>query len=669
MPRILASVGTHFDSLIPARGRDSHALSSLISILEAPPDLQGIDRVAKNALSCLQVFAFSTEATSSALMEFVQSLSKIVSGFSEQVPAPQPMAATGRKGRYPQWALLLSISDRWSETERAGVGAELARALVTEQQFPKSIASEVASRNQSFDFDTSRQKLGLRLVRQAREVLEASRGTSSRELKTNSLILASICSQLNPIKIRQRQTAGNTAELNQSELKLVANQLKSNALSGCITSLQIVISYCLGLPWDVALEVPFSSFIGGEWIAQIDVSTGVSKIDLEPCFPGLAKSQPGHLPAAPVLIRPFPEFAAELLRQVVGKNPWAVCLRGLNNTDLQSTALVPGFTTQRHTIAKFIGSRGSHAMQCGLDRANATYVSADFTKIGKAKNYYTTFSAVEIYDGCALVYGELGWGSPVSLDTGQMLGIGSRATPTEQTLRSIDQALLGNVTKHKAGKKYTQASINTHSNFFALFCAHRSALFSLGRASEAYGFYADELVAPRPFNQLPDKATWPHRGRTPIPVPICKAEQVKLWLAHLEIYGARLNKLGQSHTSPVRNRIRKILSGERVHLYFLVTDSGQIKDVGSSDISKTLPPELRIKFDLGRHFLQNKLRDIKVPQGWIDAAARHHVDGTSVSYCTANVRQIQWLEGVATAIDNISVGLNMFPVVGLGKGK
>ena len=671
MPRILSTTGSHLDFLIPTGGRNSHVLTNLITALVAPADLQGIDSVARNALSCAQAFTGVSDTNSPGIWEFIQALSGVVQVFAQQDMAKQPMAAAGRATRFPQWALFLGVSDCWSETEKAGIGAELARALLLQQPFSGATAREFLRRNRTYQSEITSEKFALQLIRKASEVMDAAISTSSRELRTNSLILACISSQLNPLRIKQRQTAGSTGELTEYELDLAGKQLKENALSGCLVSLQIICAYCIGLVWDVALEVPFLAFVKGEWVAHIDVATGLTKVDLTPCFTNMAQSQPGHVPSSPVLVRPLPQFAAELLRGIVAKNPHAMCLRQLNNTDIHSTSLIPGVSNDLHrlTIAKVVATRGTHAMRCGLDRATATYVTADFTKNGKSKNYYTTFSPAEIWVGSTLVYNRLNWGQPVSMETGHMLHMGSRATPTEETIKSIDQTLQANVFNNKAGKKYTLASINAHTNAFSLLCAHRTALYSLGRAATDYGFFADEVTMGRPFDILADKNVGPHGGRTPIPVPSCKSTQIQFWLAHLEIYDARLSKLGVPASSPVRTRIRGILSGEKVRLFFLVTERGEVKDVGSADISNALPEGLRIKFDFGRHYFQNKLREPKVPQNWIDAAARHHVDATSVSYVTANVRQIQWLSEVATHIDNISISLGLYPVVGLGKGR
>ena len=198
MPTILSTTGSHLDFLIPTGGRDSHVLTNLITALAAPPDLQGIDSAAKNALACVQAFAGATDTNSPAIWAFIQALSGVVQVFALQEVAKQPMAAAGRATRFPQWALFLGISDCWSETEKAGIGAELARALLLQQPFSAATAREFLRRNRTCHSEITSEKFALQLIRKANEVMDAAISTSSRELRTNSLILACISSQLNP---------------------------------------------------------------------------------------------------------------------------------------------------------------------------------------------------------------------------------------------------------------------------------------------------------------------------------------------------------------------------------------------------------------------------------------------------------------------------------------
>lgn len=671
MPKLLTTSGSNLKFLIPIGGRDCHALTQLIVSLNAPSDLQGVLTVTRNAVRCVYAFLNFAGISSVAIWDYAGSLNTLSKALQHQEISEQPMACAGRKVRFCQWTLLHNISDEWESIVLAGIGAELVRALLMQQAFQPAVARHITSLGTSSSRMISAQKLALKLIKCANAILDASNSTSTRELKTNSLILSSISSQLNSMRIVQRQAAGGTFELTDSEVLAASRQLKENADSGCLLSLQIITCYCLGLPWDVALDVPFSNYVRGDWVAQIDVFAGVSKIDLEPCFPSMAQGHEGHIHASPVLVRPFPQFSAKLLHSVISKNLNACCLRKLNDIDIKSTAPIPGMISRgrKMTIAKFIGSRGTQAMGCGLDRSTAAYVAADFTKIGKSKNYYSTFSATEIWNGSASVYEALGWGNPVPMESNFMLGMGSRATPTEATVVAIDKSLQDNLSACRAGKKYTQVSIDAHTNAFSLLCAHRIAFFSLGRAAKKYGFYAGDFVNTRSFQILVDKRVGPHQGKTPLPIPTCTMEQVKLWLAHLEIYDSRLCRLGVQSSSNVRTHIRRILDGEDVSLFFRVGERGNVIDIGSSEISALLPNHLRIKFDFARHYLQNKLRQLNVPQNWIDAAARHHVDGTSVSYATANIRQIQWLSEVASQIDLIALSLGFLPVAGLGRGR
>lgn len=672
MPRILTVAGSDLAHLIPLDGRDMHALTNLLATLDGPPDLLGLETVVPNANRCIQEFLAESGVTLQGLYDYAKSLDGICLAIVQSGMVIQPFAVAGRAILYKQWTLLHRVSDQWQPQILAGIGAELVRAHLLRQLFAPARAHQILRLHRDFGRTKDADALARKSIKDTMTIIEAMPLTGTRDLKINSLILTSISSQFNPLRIESRQAAGSMAELSEAELTGATVMLKELALGGDITSLQLIVCYHMGLPWDLGLDISFSNYAKGDWVAQIDICAGLSKIDLSTCLPGLAKGKRGHIPASPILVRPLPSFAAKILLNILASTPHAQCLRDLNDERIRSTDLIPHIkrpVSDRLTIAKFIASRGTHGIRCGLDRASAAYVTADFTKIGKSNNYYLTFTPVEIWEGSARVFNSLGWGDPVPMPVVPTLAMGSCVTPDEATIMAIDRALQDHLSVCKSGKKYTIGSIGKHTNAFAMFCAYRTAFASLSRGAEAYSFFASDYLPGRSYALLVDKRVGPHDGQTPIPFPTSLQAQIRLWLAHLEIYDARLSKLGIPPSSPVRTRIRRVLAGERVPLYFHVNPQHQVMEVGSANIKAVLPDHLQIKADFGRHYLQNKLRMPTISQSWIDGATRHHVDGTSMTSASANVRQIGWLTIVAKQIDEISLSLQFSPVVGLGRGR
>lgn len=671
MPRILTAAASNLTHLIPNKGVDTHALTNLLTSLDGPPDMLGLDSVVFNAAMCIRAFLNESGVTKLELHDYAKSLEMISEAIVNSEMVNQPFATAGRATRYRQWALLHGVSPQWRPLVLAGIGAELVRAHLLQQTVPPVRAHQILRLSRDHGTNEACDTLARKSINDTMMIVDSMSSTGTHALKINSLILASISSQFNPLRIDSRQAAGSMAELTGTELHEATAILKELALSGNITALQIIVCYHIGLPWDIGLDVPFASNVNGDWVAQLDVSTGLTKMDLSICLPGMAKGSVGHVPASPILVRPLPLFAAKLLFGVVASAPYAKCLRDLSEVTVRNTNLIPHVKpiSDRLSIAKVIASRGTHAIECGLDRATASYVTADFSKNGRSKNYYLTFIPAEIWDGSARAFNDLGWGDPVPMPNGPMLAMGSCVTPDEATIMAIDRTLHDRVNDCRPGKKYTLKSIDKHTNAYALLCAHRTAFGSLGRAAETYEFFASDYFPDRPYALLVDKRVGPHHGQTPIPLPLSLKEQIRLWMAHLEIFDARLSKLGDPPNSSVRVRIRKILAGERVLLFFCVDAEHQVTEIGSADVKALLPENLRIKSDYGRHYLQNKLRVQTIPQGWIDSAARHYVDGTSLSLVTANARQMNWLIGVAKQIDEINLALKLFPVVGLGRGK
>jgi hypothetical protein len=549
------------------------------------------------------------------------------------------------------------------------LGAELVIANILKRQFRASVIKDLKKAVTELDVNHEYKKIAMRLKRQAQELLAASQSRSNRELQIYVRILAALSSQLHPMRIEERQDAGTTAQLSDSEALLAASMLRKNAKAGCIVSLQIMIAFCFGIVWDVALDIPFAHVAGEDWIAQLDLATGITSIDLKPVLPVQAQAQAGHMPSAPVLVRSIPSFAHELLVVVASKCPDITCLRDINQTKLTSHHPIPGAQNElaeRLTIAKFIASRGRIGKVAGLDAATVAYEACDLTKIGKAKHSYITFDPKEIWQATDVKFKYLSWGAPVPANVPTGVGIGSSATPSKETAQAMDACLMRKYQDVKAGKKYNLDSLYRHHNGYAIFCAHRVAFLESGRLADEYGFFASDYRIGAAFGLLDDKSGNDFLGKSPIPIPVCVASQIDLWLANLRIFDARLEKLGITPDTPVRKRIQDVLRGASVPLFFRIVD-GYPVNIGSADVSEALPKELKLKLDDGRHFMQNALRRKGMQSPLVDGAVRHHTAGTALSSGMSNATQIEWLATAADAIDQVAIELGFFPLVGLGK--
>jgi hypothetical protein len=669
MPELFLPLTVSTFSNIPSQGRSMHALTKLQYTLDGPPDMRDYAKVVHSAVCVLRTFLTSEDIQDVSLWSELSDLEKIDQELQARSVRPHPIGTHGYATRNPAWAYFATATYSLANDVQIALGAEFIVAHILKRQFRSSVIKDLKKAVTELDVNHEYKKISTRLIRQARQLLDTSQSRSNGELQIYVRVLATLSSQLHPMRIEERQDAGTTAQLSDSEALLAASILRQNAEAGCIVSLQIIISFCFGIVWDVALDIPFAHVAGEDWIAQLDLAIGITSIDLKPVLPAQAQAQAGHTPAAPVLVRSLPSFAHGLLVLVASKCPDITCLRDINQTKLTSHHPIPGAENElaeRLTIAKFIATRGRIGKVAGLDAATVAYEACDLTKVGKAKHSYLTFDPLEIWQATEVVFKYLLWGEPVPASTPTGVGIGSSATPSREAAQAMDGCLLRQYQDVRAGKKYNLDSLYRHHNGYAIFSCHRVAFLESGHLADEYGFLASDYRIGAAFGLLDDKSGNAFLGKSPIPIPVCVASQIDLWLANLRIFDARLEKLGITPDTPVRKRIQEVLQGANVPLFFRIMD-GYPVNIGSADVSDALPKELKLKLDDGRHFMQNALRRKGVQSPLVDGAVRHHTAGTALSSGMSNATQIEWLAIAADAIDQVAIELGFFPIVGLGK--
>lgn len=669
MPEIFSPLSVSTFTNIQSSGRGPHVLTKLQFTLDGPPDMRDYIEVVHSASHVLRTFLTSEDIKDVDLWQELTDLENLDKELQSRPARPHPIGTHGYATRHPAWAHFATLASSPSNDIKTVLGAEFIVAHILKRQFRASVIKDVKKAASELDFIYVTKKISARLKRQAHQLLAESHTRSNKELQIYVRVLATLSGQLHPMRITQRQDAGTSVQLSDCEALLAAQILRNNALAGCMVSLQVVIAFCLGIVWDVALDVPFTHVSGDDWIADLNLATGITRIDLKPVLPVQAQAQNGHAPSAPVLVRSIPEFAYELLVLVASKCPDIKCLRDVNQTQLQSHYPIPGAVGElagRLTIAKFIGSRGRIAKVAGLDAATTAYCACDLTKIGKAKHSYITFNPEEIWKASELVFEYLAWGKPVPPSVPNGVGIGSSATPSKGTARAMDAYLLHQYQEVKAGKKYTLESLYKHHNSYAIFCSHRVVFLESGRLADEYSLLASDYPIGATFGRLNDKSPDDFIGRSPIPIPVCVSNQIALWISNLAIFDTRLEKLRVACDDPVRLRIQEILNGKAVPLFFQIAN-GVPASIGSADISRVLPAELKLKLDSGRHFMPNELRRNGIHSPFVDGMVRHHTAGTAMSGSMANTTQIEWLSTTADAIDFVAIELGFFPVVGLGR--
>jgi hypothetical protein len=653
-------------------GSDALAVLELCRLIEAPPTRLHFPSAVCTASACFREALTRIGPAIEPIGDFAAQLSAASETLRTASAARVEIEMAGLKTKYPAWAVFTKRAEDLPRPVQRMLGAELILAVLLKRQFRRYVASRADEFVRELQVEPVNAELAAgryadRLVAEAaRTLAAASVRAPKNELLLCSQIVASLVGQLDSLDIQQRQAGGTLRELTDAEHQEASKLLRKQAEAGDVLSLAIIVAYCVGLPWDISLDIPFAHGAPGEWVAQIDISAQVTRIDLEPVFPELARAKRGHVEASQVLVRPMPQFVAELLVSICAASPGLRCMRDLPTVKATTAKTrIPGTDCNSAiaiSIARFIATRSTAAIRTGVDRTLAAYVGCDLTKIGGAKNHYVTIKRNEIWEGCQRTYCGVGWGPIAASAAPSGLAVGSMITPTVETVLTIEQALLGAVQTCRAGRRYSWESLKLHHNAYALFCAHRTAFFTCARKAETYQFLARDFVS-QDFALLVDKRTGPVQGGTPIPMPAVLSEQVRLWRAHLRALARRLEKLDVHGSKRIRERLDQVFQADGVPMFFQLDDAG-ILEVGSSAIFSKVP-EVEVNHDAYRHYVPNALRRMGVPSSYVDAAVRHFVDGISLSRAGSCVTQLVWLTAVAHKLDELALHLGFRPVPGL----
>lgn len=651
------------------------AVFRLCSLLASPPERPKLKAVISTSIRCLTRFHSVSRVLPTDVTSFLSNLNRAAAQVSQTPEHTEVFFLAGREKQYQAWHNLLKFPGDGCENLELAIGTELAMACVIHREFRPRIAATVREvltehmRGDPAGAALHAKALADRLMAESIRVLSRSVDTQSRRsVLFCSRITGHLVGQMDPAHLTSRQAAGSIRSLTPAETRRIAGELRSRAEAGDSLSAAAITAFCTGLPWDLALDTPFSSLASQDWLALIDLEKGEIHLDLATALPQMAKALPGHTPASSVIVRPLPNFLARLLKTMVASNIEATCLRDLIPHEAPSSRHRLDATDRALgvSVARFVNSRGPIALELGMDRTIAALATADLTLVGKAKIHYLTVDRTDLWNATSSIYRELAWGEPSSSSTPSGLAIGARVTPEEQLIRRIDLIFCQEARDRTPGRRYTESTLLAGANAYAKVCALRATFFWAARGASSYPIMANELTSTNPFGRLQDKASGPYPGETPLPVPIALARQVEYWRLHLAALNRRLEKLSWPTTHPVRIYISQVLSQKAVPLFFLVHD-GKIKTLGSKSLFASLPPDIKINKDAFRHFVPNRLRKSGVPSTFVDAYVRHHVEGIVLSSASCSVSQIQWLTAVANGLDQLAVELNIRPIPGLAR--
>ena len=306
------------------------AVLAVSSVLIAPADQPNLPTVISNVLLCLNAMLERVPYMESTLRHLrfdLETSSKKLAGIIE---FDQPRAMVGRTSKHRAWALLASTFKGAPIVFLEAVGIEFVSAYLISGQFQTGPATAL----QHFQKDIASDRMdATSLYRLENYVLshlnrvhfifkDRSVGLDTQTACFNAQVVASVTAQKSSLRVEQRQAAGRINEMTEAELKSVASVQRNGLESGDAQALQAALAFCVGLPWKLALQVPFFSGIQCPSVIWVNPIEGCIYVDTDRMLQGLSKKQTDrHIPTTLRLVRPLPKLLADLLHSACASNP------------------------------------------------------------------------------------------------------------------------------------------------------------------------------------------------------------------------------------------------------------------------------------------------------------------------------------------------------------
>lgn len=678
MPVVLDQPRLLHPSLTALPSATGALLLTLTGILKSPADQPHLPVVVANVHRCLRAMQARLPHPAGALTHLAREVAVATDALAEAHELNQPAGMIGRVSKHRAWALCSSNLDKAPVALLESIGFEIARAYLTQGFFLPGPAAELYKAQQKSvneglcqeDLDGLENYVLSQCKRMQPVFADRAAGLDSSTAAFNAQVVASIRAQTSSLRVEERQAAGRIFEMTPSELAHVAMKLKEQMEAGDARALQAALAFCIGLPWELCLRVPFFTGKKCPAVAWVNPADRCVYIDLERVLPGLSNKQTDrHVVTTLLLVRPLPLLAGNLVYEAYAANPGLEAVEGLaGKSTMISRSLLPGAssaTAIRASVARLIASRGGAALRAGLSRDTAAYASLSLSLISKSDHHYLVKQRSAIWQGCGHIYSSLQWGPCAPDPDAGGAAFGSRVTPEVRWIKDVIEELHSVAIQLRPGKRYRLNSLTLHHNAYATYVGLLMTILIGGRNRSKIEFCASTWQEDHAFGQHGDKLVGPNLGLTPVPIPTTLSTQMKLWRIHLRALDQRLHKLGLTKEHPGRSRIQAVLDSDKVNLLFTMNEEGTPQILTANFLFKGEGSSLNR--DFSRHVMPDLLGSQEVPFEHVQWWLRHHVDGTSASSITSTTVQQVWLCRVATALDRIALDLGLRPLHGIAK--
>lgn len=613
------------------------------------------------------------------LARFLPDLSKFaVERDADLGVSAEQMKACGsfRQERHPEWLLLLERKNFGHSEARDLASYELAQALIHPAAgFKLKSARRLLELGKLPKDELARELRALKALaeRKRADLYQLCSGKTRQELVFEAELGRYLHEQFAPRSTAVREGRAE-AVISRDLLSRVLQGIGDASRQGNALAVCLATAFTAPLSFALLTQVPFAHTAGDDWVACIDLSEGVIKIDLRIVLHGLARAGSRCEPSSTICHFYIPEPALEIFRQMHAGNVRACTLGEIIPTEVRELTGRSQFTfgglDVPVTIAAFLRSRPVAAAMTGLNRFEAAVGAGALSTIGKSLVHYITFAREHGASVANRYHRSLGLRSsdkPIQSATNSV-SFGSRSTPTKDAILDIDRSFVHRYRSVPIGPNSGWASACEFHNAYALAFGHRFALLTAARAQESLNVFADWFAPGSILGFNPDKRTAPMSGMAPVVISQMLAEQMENYVLHLESWYRRAEKRAPlAVRDAIKARLKGVLRGDHVNVLFVI-NGDELESVGTADLDR-VHPLIPLKGDFRRHFMATQLVRSGADTTEVEFVLKHHVASYSPHVDMTMESYGELAERCASAIDRLAIDLGLFPLKGLSASK
>ena len=656
------SISLSFTSLPLALNREAvgaqQALNTLIALAPPPHGTPCLETAVNGLRKCVkavldQLNEFSEPAA--LIKENFEELAVVLkAALSRSGQAEVAGGINGTKTRHPEWCLMRTLGRSNHNVASTYVGLKSLLALKDGKRLAKSAVERATRLLQEDDLAPKQIRLLLDGVAQEehfgqswprdmarawRDVIRAfgvdtDPPTPSTKDRVAGQLLDGILNTTAGRRGGARSHRQHSNSQSKNSLRHIGREIENDSLPGalgCIVALT-------GFSVDLAAELPLcSGSLDSSWHAQIDLESGLLRLDYGILFPEAAAPLPGSIPSSYIVLKPLPSDLAKNLRKRLKKYPEARKLADLYQGEFvpsQESAVYLSHDMIAPSWARFRQTCGSFLREAGMNSLLAAIVSGHFMHVPRSKLYYACVETEELSTAFSSFFQMSGWGAPVNMPS-NALAFGAKVIPSVETLRTHDQHLKDLCLAIKPAKRTGLAQLLEFHNRFVQVSGSRLTLLLALRESKEIHLLADIQEELDKWTAIHDKDVPGRNYPLPVVLATFAAQTLDAIRRHSRALRGRLINMGFGKSELAR-WCAQIGKHGPVSLLSLASSPERLRPLATRDLLRSKSKDYKLAPDFGRKAMENLLRHEGLHATEIDAFLRHAVAGQARQSATSH---------------------------------